>query len=83
MAFFDIVRSQIKRAPATNAISNLKEEVPETPETNSKRQEDDGSRYGPGPAPYRLWADLEYLFYWVKPSLLPGPLVADRACAFT
>jgi hypothetical protein len=33
------------------------------------------NHYGPGPTPYRLWADAEYLLFWVKPGLPPPPLV--------
>jgi hypothetical protein len=43
----------------------------ETPEAH-----DSGGIYGPGPTPYRFWADAEFLLFWVKPGLPPPPLVS-------
>jgi hypothetical protein len=48
-------------------------------DSEDKHGGDDGDRYGPGPAPYRLWASGEYLLYWVKSGKLPAPLVSSGA----
>jgi hypothetical protein len=37
---------------------------------------DDGNRYGPGPAPYTVWADVEYLMWWVRPGGVTSPLAS-------